>query len=123
MKTRAQLQADRDIEVSKLVALRDAAGAQYAAAATEYVRAWTEVHALDMVLASRTGDHTGFGAQPVPAGHPKYLRDPVHGAASDRAKARTVEIVASLAAADSALEQFEAAERAAGRAHLKSLEA
>lgn len=82
MKTLAQLQADRA-----------AAGAAYAAAAQAYVDAWVELHAHDMAISSRNGDNSGFGAQPEPVGHAKYLRDPVHGNASDRARARQVAIL------------------------------
>lgn len=123
MKTRSELQAERDIEVAKLQALRDQAGAAYAAAAQGYVDAWIELHTLDIALASRTGSNSGFGALPVPAGHPKYLREPVHGDAVDRTRPRLLEITAGVAAAESAISLMETAEREANAAHVQSLKA
>jgi hypothetical protein len=123
MKTISQLHADRNEVIAQLRANRDQAGERYAAAARAYVDAYVELHAYDLALASRTGDNSGFAALNALNGHPKYLRDPLNGGAVDRAQIRSVEIIASFAAADSEIEQLEAAERAAGRAHIKSLEA
>jgi hypothetical protein len=87
MKTLSEVQADRV-----------AAGAAYVAAAQAYIDAWVELHAHDLALSSRTNDNSGFGPLQWPGGHAKFLRDPLHGDAHERARARSVEIGNSLEA-------------------------
>ena len=63
-------------DLTQAVLNRAKAGAAYAAAAEAYVAAWIELHAHDMALANRTGDHRSFGGGPaVAAAHPQFLPD------------------------------------------------
>lgn len=92
MKTLAQLQADRA-----------AAGAAYAAAAAAYVSAYVELHAHDQALSNGNVGGAGsvqgqFPSLNAPTPHGEFLREPLHGDANDRARARCVEIIASLEA-------------------------
>lgn len=69
---------------------RLAAGAAYAAAAQAYADAWVELQAYDLA----TSQTSGFGAQPVIAGHSEFLRDlpAVTRDPAARAAARNVQI-------------------------------
>lgn len=53
-----------------IAANRAAAGAAYAAAAQAYADAWVDLQAYDLAT-----NGSGFGAQPVIAGHSEFLRD------------------------------------------------
>lgn len=90
MKTIPELRADRI-----------AAGAAYQAAAAAYIAAFVELAAHDTALlnANTDGGRTvagQFSALQAPSPHGEFLRDPLHGDAHDRARARSVEIIASL---------------------------
>lgn len=80
--------------IADLRRARTTAGAAYAAAATAYLDAWVELHACDLTLKNKSGDHfSGFVGEPTLLKHGEFLRELPAGSLGDRSRARLKELL------------------------------